>query len=172
MIKRNATMAATRCTVLLTLVLALGACADSDGNDYCKNHYKIHADHVASLATLTLQISDSGEFKGRVRIPRAAFGDMSEERVGEVLGNAGNVFLLETDIPCLVAVDHVTPGAAGLDASYSAQCGSGNKLGRVDVALLNHISDINEVLASVTTPATQKRFEIGRQCDSPIFRLD
>jgi hypothetical protein len=37
--------------------------------------------------------------------------------------------------------------------------------------LFDIISELEEVEAHFTTPVTQKRFAISRQCDSAIFRL-
>jgi hypothetical protein len=56
--------------------------------------------------------------------------------------------------------------------TFESQCGEDNRLRQLDIALFDLLPNLDEVEVSMTTPATQKRFAINRQCDAPIFRLD
>lgn len=56
--------------------------------------------------------------------------------------------------------------------NFSANCGQGNKLSQIDVALFDHLPDLEKAVVVVTTAATTKRFGINRQCDKPISRLN
>lgn len=47
-----------------------------------------------------------------------------------------------------------------------------DRLRQIDVSILDQIPGLDEIEVTMSTPATQKRFAISRQCESPIFRLD
>jgi hypothetical protein len=57
-------------------------------------------------------------------------------------------------------------------ASYESDCGIDNKIGQLDILLFEILAALDEVEVTVTTPVTQKRFVINRQCDSAIFRFE
>jgi hypothetical protein len=69
-------------------------------------------------------------------------------------------------------VESISPTGEGREVNFAASCGLDNKIGQIDVVLFDHLEAIEEVVVSVATPATSKRFGISRQCDGPIFRLD
>lgn len=160
-----------RATVLV-VAASLGACGEDNGVDYCKNHYVFHSDHLDSLANLTIILSDTGDLEGNLSMPEVVFGEISESDTSSILGDPDNTFTLQTESPCTVSVKSISPTADGINASFEASCGPDNKVGRIDVALFDHITALEEVVVSITTPATNKRFGISRQCDGPIFRLD
>ncbi len=66
----------------------------------------------------------------------------------------------------------IFPTAEGREVNFEASCGLDNKIGQINVVLFDQLEALEEVVVSVTTPATSKRFGISRQCDGPIFRLD
>jgi len=161
-----------RCGILLLVAAALGACGEDNGVDYCKNHYTHHSDHQDSAARLTIRLSEAGDLDGKLLIPDIVFREIADADVSLILGNPGNTFSLQAEIPCEVGVESISPTAEGLEANFEASCGLDNKIGQIDVVLFDHLEALEEVVVSVTTPATSKRFGISRQCDGPIFRLD
>lgn len=150
----------------------VSACGNDGGVDYCQNHDKVHASHLDSIATLAINVSDTGDIEGSLSIPNEAFGGATEADFESLLGDAKNIFALQSERPCDVSIASVVSSADGLDATFGASCGADNKLGKIDVSLFDSVNDLEEVLTTITTSATSKHFEISRQCDSPIFRLD
>ena len=162
----------SRCAILLVTVTSLLACNKSEEVDYCDNHYEFHADHLDTSATLTIEISESGDLYGSLTIPDTNFDDETEASIRILLGDSDKIFTLQTETPCAVSVTGVSSSGEGLEMKMTASCGPDNKLGQISVALFEHMPTLEEVVVSVTTPATTKRFGINRQCDGPIFRLD
>jgi hypothetical protein len=153
-------------------LILLGACGKDDGINYCKNHDKVHADHADTIANLIINVSAAGDLEGSLSIPEAALGDSTAEEVESILSSAGNSFTLQTEHPCTVAVTTIATSAGGVNASYTASCGADNKLGKINASLFDSFDQLDEVVTSMTTAVTSKRFAISRQCDSPIFKLD
>ena len=165
-------MTLIRCVILLVVAATMGACSEDNGVDYCKNHYQFHADHLDSLARLTINISAVGVLDGKLSMPDEVSGELSDFEVSSILGDPGSTFTLNTEVPCDVAIESISPTVEGVDVMFEADCGPDNKIGQIDVALFDHITALEEVVVTITTPATSKRFGISRQCDKPIFRLD
>jgi hypothetical protein len=163
-IKLRTNTAAIRLATLLVAAATLNACGQDNGVDYCKNHYAYHSDHLDSLATLTIKLSDVGALDGKLSIPITD--------VEAILADPNKTFSLQTEVPCEVTVEGISPTSEGVDVEFVANCGPDNKIGQIDVALFDHVAALEEVVVSITTSATNKRFGISRQCDSPIFRLD
>jgi len=161
-----------RCGILLLVAVSLGACGEDNGVDYCENHYEHHTDHQDSLARLTIKLSEVGDLKGKLSIPDIVYRQITDADFMQILGEARNTFSLQTETPCEVTVETTSPTVEGLNVNFAASCGLDNKIGQIDVVLFDHLEAIKEVVVSVTTPATSKRFGISRQCDGPIFRLD
>lgn len=157
--------------MLVAAVTVLGACSGDDGADYCKNHYRFHPDHVDSIASLNLEVSAEGNIGGRLTMPHAVVGNMPESDIRQLLGDPERSFALQSDVSCTLSLSEVSVTAHGYDADYAASCGSENQLGKINVALFDHLADLDEVVVSVTTPATGKHFGISRRCAKPIFRL-
>lgn len=172
MFKQRVFSLTVRRVVLFLLAIAIVACTKDEGVDYCRNHGAFHAAHLSSIATLVLEVSDTGDLKGSLSIPRSTFGGVAESDLTALFGDAEKSFTLQSEHPCVVAVTDISMSAAGLEARFAASCGADNKLGKINVLLFGHLKQLEEVVASVTTSATSKRFGISRQCDSPIFRID
>jgi len=153
-------------------ILSLGACGKDNGVDYCDNHYGFHTDHLDTIAELSIELTDSGDLDGRLMMPQAVFGDMAESDIRKLLGDAESTFVLQSEVPCRISVTNISSTDRKFEAQYAANCGTDNKLGRISVTLFDQLDGLEEVVASVTTSATSKRFAISRQCDAPIFRLD
>jgi hypothetical protein len=161
-----------RCGSLLLVAASLGACGEDNGVDYCKNHYAYHSDHQDSVASLTIKLSEAGDLDGKLAMPDIVIREIADADVSLILGDVKNTFALQTETPCEVRVESISPTAEGLEANFKASCGLDNKIGQIDVVLFDHLEALEEVVVSVTTPATSKRFGISRQCDGPIFRLE
>lgn len=156
---------------MLVAVAILGACSGDDGTDFCKNHYLFHPDHLDTAASLSIEVSDTGDVDGRLILPFSAAGDLPPADLENLLSDQERAFALQSEMPCAISLINIDTIAETYNASYAANCGSGNKLGKVNVALFDHLADLNEIVVSVATPATAKHFGINRQCDKPIFRL-
>ncbi len=129
-------------------------------------------DHLDTLATLNINVSESGDLNGNLTIPATNFGDETDADIRSLLDDPANIFTLQTEVPCAVSATVVSSSDDGLETTLVANCGSDNKLGQISVALFEHMAALEEIVVSVTTPATAKRFGISRQCADPIFRLD
>jgi hypothetical protein len=154
------------------VAVLLGACGEDNGVDYCENHYKYHSDHPDSLTRLTIKLSEAGDLHGKLSIPDGVYRQITDVDFMRILGDANNTFSLQTASPCEVTVMSISPTVEGREVIFEASCGPNNKIGQINVVLFDHLEAIEEVVVSVTTPATSKRFGISRQCDGPIFRLD
>ena len=172
MCKRRTMAVSLRFTTLVALAVSFSGCSKDDGVDYCKNHGVFHSDHLDTIATLAIRISDAGDLEGSLSIPQVAFGEETEPNLTSLLGDANNIFALETERPCAVSVTSIAVDGDSVEAQFAASCGADNKLRRVNVSLFENVGNLEEVVTSVTTSATSKRFAISRQCDRPIFRLD
>jgi hypothetical protein len=151
---------------------SLGACEKGDSGDYCKNHYEYHSDHLDTVASLTIDLSELGDLDGSLMMPNSVFGDMAVSDIEALLTNAKQTFTLQSETPCTVSVTDIISTAGDFKVNYAANCGPDNKLKKIHITLFDHLSELEEVVTSVTTPATAKRFGISRQCNGPIFRLD
>lgn len=149
----------------------MGACSGEDGADYCKNHHLFHPDHLDSIAALTIELSENGDLSGHLTIPRVVVGSLPEADVKQLLGDPARSFTLQSDTACALSLAGISVTADSYDANYAANCGLDNQIGKIDVALFDQLTDLDEIVVAVTTPATGKRFSISRQCDRPIFRL-
>ena len=154
----------------LALAVLLSGCTRDDASDYCKNHYRFHEQHRSSLATLDIGLDEDGVLSSRLTLPRGTFFD--PQGTEQLLLEAGSVYGLQTTRPCRPADGKVERVGEDLLARYASECGAETKVEQVDVLLFDSLPDLDEVLVSVTTPATAKRFAISRQCDQALFRLD
>lgn len=161
-----------RWAALAVAFVVTGACSGGKDADYCKNHYEFHPEHLASIATLNIDVAENGELDARLTVPRAVVGNGSDQNIRSMFADPGRSFTVQSDSACALALDDVRVDNGNLVASYGAQCGANNKLGAIDVALFDQLDDLGEVVVSVTTPATRKHFGISRQCDKPMFRLE
>ncbi len=161
-----------RCAIVLVTSITFAACTKNAEVDYCDNHYEFHADHLEASATLTIVISESGDLDGSLTVPDTNFGDETEANTRLLLDDPDKIFALQTEMSCAVSVTGLSSSGEGLETKLAASCGPDNRLRQINVALFEHMPALEEVVVSVTTPATTKRFGISRQCDGPIFRLD
>jgi hypothetical protein len=156
----------------VAVLAALGGCDRGHGTDYCKNHYAFHPNHLDTVGVLDIRVTEQGDFEARLAMPASAFGELDAVFAASLLGSADNVLGLQlAGTACAPSVDNVTDSAAGFDVTLTARCGAGNKLEQVDVLLFKQLPQLEEVVVSVTTPATAKYFAVNRKCDRPVFRL-
>ncbi len=157
---------------LAAIIFVLTACGESGSGDYCDNHYEFHASHIDSVVELSIELSEEGALGGRLLVPKSALDDTTLSGIETLLASTEKTFSLQSQVPCDISVTNLNWVNDILDVRYAASCGADNKIGKIDVTLFDHIDGLEEVVTSVTTPATAKRFGISRQCDAPIFRVD
>ena len=163
---------------MLICTLAMSGCIEDEAMDYCKNHYRFHPQHRDDLATLTVNLDDAGQLRSELLLPYAPFGVNQTtarrelSRIANRLGHAGQFHTLQSAQPCTEPAVSPSFNATGLRLTALADCGKGNKVEQVDVALLDSLPELDEIEVEVTTPATKKHFAISRQCDHPLFRLN
>lgn len=164
--------------LLLVSALVLAGCTEDEAMDYCKNHYRFHPEHRASLATLDVKLAADGRLDSELILPFALFGENEAaargqlEPIGHKLQAGRQFYRLQSARTCgAVTMSHDFT-ETGLRLVSTAQCGSDNKVEQVDVALFDTLPELDEIEVLVTTPATAKRFAISRQCAHALFRLD
>lgn len=162
MIKKQHYRVMGRLLLVAAASFAITACVQDNGSDYCRNHYLVHADHADSIGQLAMNLTADGRLTKELRLPNA-FVDVEL---------ANDAFGLQADSDCASENAIVRRTAAGLVATFESECGEGNRLRQLDVSVFDLLPDLEEIEVAVSTPVTQKRFAISRQCDSPIFRLD
>ena len=147
---------------LLVAFLCVGACSQSEGNDYCRNHYQFHAAHIDDIGRLTVDLTSDGVLSRRLELPNGIVdGELPD-----------GIFGLQTEIECTTTDVAVDSSNSGLVAKFESQCGEGNRLRQLDVSIFDLFPELDEIEVMMTTPVTQKRFVINRQCAAPVFRLD
>jgi len=141
---------------------AITACVQDNGSDFCRDHHLVHAGHADSIGYLAVDSTADGRLTKELRLPN--------DIVDVELTN--DAFGLQADSDCSSADAIVRRTATGLVATFESDCGEDNRLRQLDVSVFDLLPDLEEMEVLVSTPVTQKRFAISRQCDSPIFRLD
>lgn len=164
---------APSCVILLLLT----GCGQDEGNDYCLNHYWIHADHADSIAMLQGTLDAQGLLTMRLELPASLLGAGSKaageyQDLLESFRNPERVYSLETDQPCAAATVTANEHSQGLGLEYQSQCGAGNRIKQVNVELFGLLEDLEEVEVQMDTAATGKHFAISRLCKQAIFRLN
>lgn len=174
--KRNSSVA----TIALAAagLLLLGACTKDDATDFCKNHYRFHADHLNSVGNLAISLAADGTLQSELSLPFASFSDLQVEPVEafadieELLSEPGRVYDLETERDCgaTTLVDLQRDGVS-MTAQYESNCGDDNKVGQLNIMLFDEVPELAELEVHITTPAVGKHFVINRQCSAAIFRF-
>lgn len=144
------------------ITLSIVACTRSAEPDYCRDHHLVHREHSDRVATLDIVLSDEGLLTKELMIP-VADGDSA---------SIGDTFAMQADEGCSATESDVRRDNVGVHATYTSDCGTGNRLRQIDVSIFEQLPDLEELEVTMTTPATQKHFVISRQCDRPIFRLE
>lgn len=165
----------------LALCCALSACTKDEATDFCKNHYRFHDEHLGTVAALRLELTDQGLLTGELTLPLVILESKPNDSTPATttpaqlearVSDAANVFDLQTEVACPASAARIERTEAAVTVHYQSECGSGNKIGQIDIPLFDHLRELDEVVVNITTPATAKRFAISRQCSSAIFRLD
>ena len=163
------------------LVLAtVTACTKDEATDYCKNHYVYHFEHVDQLSTLDVNVSESGLVAATLILEGELAQEYNTNRVlQQSLMTADNIYTIKTEGECAepLVMHRYEPGSDFenwgdlAELKFESQCTAGAKINQVDVALFDTIPELDEIEATIKTPATSKYFAISRQCDGAIFRL-
>lgn len=165
-------------SILAAATLLLGACTTDDATDFCKNHYRFHADHLNSIGKLAINLTADGRLLTDLSLPFASFSDLQAEPVEafagveQLLAEPNRVYDLETDRECgATNVLDVWRDGVSMNARYESSCGEGNKVGQLNIALFDEVPQIAELEVEIATRAVSKHFVINRQCSAPIFRF-
>ncbi len=155
--------------ILLSLLcLALAACAPERAPEFCRNHAQFHNEHLDSLASLDVVMTDEGIIRSELSIPVSVMAGVPSE----LLEDSHEVYSLQTENECDASSVILNKAQMSVTAIYESNCGADNKIGEIDILLFEMLPALDEVEVTVTTPVTQKRFVINRQCDSAIFRFE
>lgn len=157
--------------LLLTGIVLLAGCKKQERSDHCKNHYLFHADHLESVATLDVDLDPGGLVEAKLNIPMLVF-DAGGDSAATDLRQNDTAIELKTEHACEAGNWDVQSNSETMQATFQSRCGENNSLDQVNVNLLDIIPGLDEIVVTVTTPATSKHFAISRQCSSAIFRID
>jgi hypothetical protein len=150
------------------LCFALAACAPEQAPEFCRNHALFHAEHLDTLVSLNVTMTEDGIIRSELSIPISVMAGMPSE----LLEDSRKVYSLQTENECVGSVGTIDETGNSVAASYESNCGVDNKIGQLDILLFELVPALDEVEVTVTTPVTQKHFAINRQCDSAIFKLE
>jgi hypothetical protein len=90
----------------------------------------------------------------------------------DALANAANVYSAGSNGQCSSTSASVIERDNMVIASFESQCSTERRLKEVEVSIFDFADELDEIVVTVTTPATSKRFAISRQCSSAMFRLE
>ncbi len=159
----------TNSKVLMSLLcFALAACAPEQAPEFCRNHALYHDEHLDSLASLNVTMTEDGIIRSELSIPISVMAGMPSE----LFEDSHKVYSLQTENECAASNVILNETYNSVAASYESYCGIDNQIGQLDFLLFETLAALDEVEVTVTTPVTQKHFAINRQCDSAIFRLE
>ncbi len=159
----------TNTRVLMSLFcFALAACASEQASEFCRNHALFHDEHLDSLASLNITMTEEGIIRSELSIPISVMAGLPSE----LLRDSHKVYSLQTENECAASSVILNETNNSVSASYESNCGADNQIGQLDILLFETLAALDDVEVTVTTPVTQKHFGINRQCDSAIFRLE
>lgn len=151
--------------------MLLSGCIEEEADDYCRNHYAFHAEHVSETGRLRAELSEDGLLTVNLVLPPMVLESMQGNALINALGNPDNVYRISSASACQAATVSIEEGEDTIGAAYESQCGPDNRIEQLDVPLFDWIASLDEMVVDISTPATSKHFAISRQCDSAIFRL-
>ncbi len=158
---------------ILVFCVFVGACAEPE-DDYCRDHFLFHEQHRAVTGTFEVHIDEDGRLTAELQQPVAAFpADGNGLAVFvDALAHADNVYSAGSTGQCSTTSESVIERGDFVTGSYESQCNTENILKEVDVSIFDFADDLDEIVVTITTPATSKHFAISRQCSSAMFRLE
>lgn len=162
--------------VLFSAIFLCACGKESTGNDYCSQHKLYHPDHAYKVGSLDLTYTEDGMINAKLSIPdQALLGASSADNASVIQGavhtieDVDNIFSIEGGSRCQNLQSNVVRDDANLVAHYVFDCGSENRLQKVDIRLLEYLPQLDELVAEIDTPAVSKTFAISRQCEKPIY---
>lgn len=159
---------------ILALCVGLSACTKEEVDDYCRDHFLFHAEHLAVTGTLNVIVGDDGRLTSELSQPALVFSGDSARRAEFVsaLKDVQNVYSAGADGQCSHSATSVVEERGVIRASYEATCDAASTLKKVGVSIFDLADEIDELEVTIVTPATSKHFAISRQCSAAIFRLE
>ncbi len=148
----------------LVVILLTVSCSKKNNDEWCNNHKSLHPEHLESVAKVNIEYALSGLLIAQIKVLKSAV-EYSQ------LKDVEQIIIVTADKSCNNMPAIIIDDGNSWLAKYTIDCGVNNKLAEVSVALLDHFVKINEVEASIKTPAASKHFVLSRQCSSPIFYL-
>lgn len=148
--------------VVLSCLFVAG-CADDGEPDPCRGPYPVHPGDSGPVSTLDLDFGPSGTLNGVFRPEPGALGSGTEQLAAE-----GGIFDLGDRPDCRTRYD-----ATGEDGewSFEVDCGGEAVMKSFEVTVFETLTDLDEVIVEVSTPATSKTFAILRACEAPVYRI-
>lgn len=157
---------------ILVFCALVAACAEME-EDYCRDHFLFHEEHQAETGTFDVRIDEDGRLTAELMQPVDVFAADGKALAAfvDALANADNVYSAGTNGQCSSTSASVVKRDTMVTASYESQCSTKNILKKVDVSIFDLADELEEIVVTITTPATSKHFAISRQCSAAIFRL-
>ena len=154
--------------VLAATIAMIGGCTSDSGTDLCRDHHRFHADHAASAVKMDVRVSDENVISGTLLLPPHI--DISQDTYDK-LSSYRSIIAVDANAQCEPGATSMESVDESLVVNFTVECSPDKRIRRVDVALLDKVTALEEVVVTITTPATSKHFAINRQCAAPIFRL-
>ena len=161
---------AVRLAAGLAILASVSACTKDEDTDYCKNHYVYHFEHREQLTSLDLEVSGNGLITARLALRGDTALDF-DPGAGQGLLDSRGVYHIDTEGECTDATVTQDNSSGTPVLTFESQCAAGVKIDQVNVTLFDTLPELDEIEATIKTPATSKHFAISRQCDGAIFRL-
>ncbi len=147
---------------LLATSLLVG-CADPAEPDICRDHFTVHGDHAGAVSRLHIELDESGTVEGEFHLADALPASLIDS-----LRAPGGLFRFEGQYDCN---PQFTGSDQGATLRFHARCGPETVVDELRVSVFDTLSELDELVVTVNTPATTKTFAVLRACPSPVFRL-
>ena len=163
---------AVRLLTGMVLLATASACTKDEATDYCKNHYVYHYEHKDQLTTLNLQVAESGLVTAELTLKGDNAADYnSNPAFRQSLLDSKKIFQIDSAGECSEGTTMQGGNPDSPLLTFESQCTADAKINQVDITLFDNMPQLDEIEATIVTPATRKHFAISRQCDGAIFRL-
>lgn len=156
----------------LVVLSVASACTKDEATEYCKNHYVYHYEHKDQLSTLNLDVANDGLVTAVLALKGSLALDFpNNSSLQQTLLGSENIYQIDSAGECSNAIVTQSTGPGTPVLTFESQCTAGAKINQVDIALFDTLPELDEIEATIKTPATRKHFAISRQCEGAIYRL-